>query len=291
MNTVGKILVILNFLFAVIVGVFLVMHVALSTQWKDAYVALKREADVMKSAGNTNAKATQSVLGDYRNAQLENEKLKQKMKDTETQMQGMEDSYKIKIEELNHKVKDGDISLQEALKAKQRLTDEIAQLNQTIKDRETFIVRLEADVKTINLQARNFEAQAKIGQIRNENLLEQLQESTRKLARIEAGVNPDLAPVRNPNEPNPPTVQVNGVIELVDGKDGLVQISLGTDHGVNKNHTLDVYRVRPEAKYLGMIRIVEAYHHKSVGRLVASGNPALRPQLRTDDLVTSKITR
>jgi hypothetical protein len=35
---------------------------------------------------------------------------------------------------------------------------------------------------------------------------------------------------------------------------------------------------------------VEAFHHTSVGRLVPVGNPALRPEVKVNDLVTSKIS-
>ena len=104
-----------------------------------------------------------------------------------------------------------------------------------------------------------------------------------------SGVNPDTAVITNPNQPNPPAVNINGKIELVDGD--LVQVTLGTDHGLAKNNTLDVYRVQPSPKYLGMIRIVDAKDHSSVGRLIPMGNAAFRPQLMKGDLVTSKITR
>jgi len=68
-----------------------------------------------------------------------------------------------------------------------------------------------------------------------------------------------------------------------------VQISLGTDHGVNKNNTLDVFRTTPEVKYLGMVRILEANHRESVARLIPSGNAAFRIQLKQGDIVSSKI--
>ena len=84
-------------------------------------------------------------------------------------------------------------------------------------------------------------------------------------------------------------VQVNGKVEKVEGD--LMQISLGTDHGVLKNNTLDVYRLSPEPKYLGMVRIVDANLHHSVARLVPVGNAQFRTPLRVGDLVTSKLTK
>ena len=49
MNTIGKTLVILNLVFALVVGGFLVIDFATRNNWKTAYEALKREMDVAKS--------------------------------------------------------------------------------------------------------------------------------------------------------------------------------------------------------------------------------------------------
>ena len=94
--------------------------------------------------------------------------------------------------------------------------------------------------------------------------------------------------MRDPNGPNPPAVMVNGKIEKVDGVD-LVLLSLGTDHGVAKGNTLDVYRTEPVPKYLGMVRIIDAEHHRSVARLIPTSNGAYRAKLQAGDLVTSKL--
>ncbi len=164
-----------------------------------------------------------------------------------------------------------------------RLRDEIEVLAKTLKDREKAMIQLEADKKTLGIEAVTLEAQVKALQFRNEKLLEALRD---EVARAAKGDKP-IVEGRNPNEPNPPSVLVNGKIEKV--ANGIVQISLGLDHGVGKNHTLDVYRLKPEPKYLGMIRIVEANQHTSIGRLVPLGN-AVRPTLQVDDLVTSRLT-
>ena len=204
----------------------------------------------------------------------------------------MNDANTATIKDLNNKLLAKDLVVQDSLKTQQRLTDEIAGLNKTIKDRETLVNTLQTDITGFQIAARNFEALAKARQAQNLYLLDNVQDLTRKLARFETGANPDVINLRNPNDPNPPAVAVDGKIERVDGTDGtLIQITLGTDHGVNKNNTLDVYRMTPTLKYLGMVRIVDAYHQKSVARFVYTGNAAYRPQLLVDDKVTSKITR
>jgi hypothetical protein len=44
-------------------------------------------------------------------------------------------------------------------------------------------------------------------------------------------------------------------------------ISVGSDAGLAKDHTLEVCRLKPAPKYLGMFRIIELSQHKAVGRL------------------------
>ena len=121
----------------------------------------------------------------------------------------------------------------------ERQQKEIILLEKTIAEREALIVELEADMKVVRVQAANFEGLARARQTQNEILLQLVRELTRKVALLESGGKPKA--VGKPNELNPPAVNVNGKIEKVDDKDPtLVQISLGTDHGINKNHTLQV---------------------------------------------------
>jgi hypothetical protein len=91
----------------------------------------------------------------------------------------------------------------------------------------------------------------------------------------------------DPNKPNPPSEQVDGKIEKVDGD--IVLINLGADQGLRMGNTLDVYRREPEAKYLGVIRIMEARPTQSVARLIAPAAPKSAAKLLPGDLVTSKV--
>ncbi len=291
MNTIGKILVILNFLFAVIVGVLLVMDFATRNQWKDAYMALKKETETVAKVSGTNQVSMAKVANDYKQAKDDAEKLSQDLKNAQSERQVMEDLYKVEKAQLEGQLANAQTSITQLDLTQKRHVFEIAHLNGVIKDRENAIVRLEADIKRYRSDAVQFESLAKTRQIQNENLLEQLRQTTRKLAQVEAGVGGgDMAGgVRDPNGPNPPAVTVNGKIEKVDVD--LVVLSLGTDHGIAKGNTLDVYRTAPDAKYLGMVRIIDANHHQSVARLMPTGNAAFRAKLREGDLVTSKLLK
>lgn len=287
MNTVGKILVILNFLFAVIVGAFLVVDVATRNQWKEKYFELLKEANMSTKSREVTMAATGNVVRDYKDLQIELEQSHQRLIDQEVAAKAMIATLRVDIADRDNKLTDAALSLKQALIAKQRLTDEIAVLNSSITDRESTIVQLQASVKVFRQQAQQFETQSRTRQIQNEHLLEQLREATLALSREKAGVTPDRMRVRNPNDPNPPAFKIDGKIEKVEGT--LVQLTLGTDHGLQEDNTLDVYRLQPNPQYLGMVRIVDARHHSSVGRLIPSGSGASKLQPREGDLVTSKF--
>src|SRR5262249_47498041 len=121
---------------------------------------------------------------------------------------------------------------------------------------------------------------------RNLRMLEQLKSmgqelevAKRKLANLGAAGGGTLAK-------NPPPEDVEGVITEADAKTGLVTISIGSDSGINVGHPLEVYRLKPEPKYLGTIRVLDAQAHKAVGRLTA---PPRYGPLKEGDIVAVKI--
>src|SRR5262249_21298430 len=96
------------------------------------------------------------------------------------------------------------------------------------------------------------------------------------------------ASVRDPNYENPPPAYVKGKVEKVLPGQNLVEINLGSDMGVNKDNTLEVYRMRPRPEYLGRLRIVDAHHRTAIGQMVRTGGAAA-PTLREGDEVASTI--
>jgi hypothetical protein len=293
MNAVGKTLVILNFIFAVIVGLFLVMDFALRNQWKEAYLELKKHEDAVVSVSKANTEALKKIANDNVKLQADIDALNDKIKDNDEKAKAQQAILVAEKDDLKLQSVNAGIALMESVKAKQRLTDEVAHLNTVIKDREVAIVNLEANIKRYRNDAVQFEGLFKTAKIQNENLLQQLQGVTADLVKAQAGIGGgggEGPGMRDPSAPNPPAVNVNGKIEKVDGTD-LVLLTLGTDHGVNKGNTLDVYRTQPQPKYLGMVRIIDANHHHSVARVVPTGNAAFRPKLLEGDLVTSKLSK
>ncbi len=69
-------------------------------------------------------------------------------------------------------------------------------------------------------------------------------------------------------EKNPPAQDVEGVVKKVDAS-GLVTISVGSDAGLVKGHTLEVFRTTaPTPKYMGTIQVLETTRTEAVCRPV-----------------------
>src|SRR5439155_12617510 len=127
------------------------------------------------------------------------------------------------------------------------------------------VAKREMEIQTAQAEATNYRNQAlseasaaKTAIERARGLLEQLKQKELEIAKLQQGpAGTKTASVRDPNYENPPPTDVKGkVVEIMPGRN-LVQINLGSDMGVNKDNTLEVYRMRPRAEYLGRLRIVE----------------------------------
>jgi hypothetical protein len=84
---------------------------------------------------------------------------------------------------------------------------------------------------------------------------------------------------------NPPAKDVEGVIKRVDTGSGLVTISVGSDAGLVKGNTLEVFRTAPTPKYLGTLQVVDTKPTEAVCRSV--GRMPGAPQV--GDRVASRL--
>jgi hypothetical protein len=133
-----------------------------------------------------------------------------------------------------------------------------------------------------------FEIRATALEETNKQLLERSQDLVKENALLKKQL---LAGTTTPtgvttislSAPNPPSFAVDG--KVMDANDGLVEISIGSDAGLLKGHTLDVFRLGAKSQYLCMIRLITVEPHRSVGQIV--GKPAM-PVQRGDN-VASKI--
>jgi hypothetical protein len=167
-----------------------------------------------------------------------------------------------------------------------RRQDEVKSLEGRLADTNARYLRLQGDFK----QEQDKEMAATIAynseHERNLRLLDmhktvvqELDAAKKRLANLGAAT--QVAMTRNP-----PPEDVEGIVTESDAKTGLATISIGSDHGLSVGNTLEVYRTKPEPKYLGTIRILDTQAHQAVGRLTA---PPRYGPIKEGDIVATKI--
>jgi hypothetical protein len=67
---------------------------------------------------------------------------------------------------------------------------------------------------------------------------------------------------------NPPPDNIEGLVRTAD-PGGLLKLTIGSDSGLAKGHTLEIYRLSPipsQSKYLGRVRILDVTPHEAVAQ-------------------------
>ena len=287
MTIVGKILVILVFIMSLATGAFFVIDYSTRTNWKAAYDTLSKEMVVLQANSQQYGPTTSRLNAEAAKFRAEAENLKQRLIDEEQKAKARETLLSGQIDDANNRAKDADLIIAKAQGESDRLRLENKDLTETIKKRESLILTLEKKNQEYRNDAVANENLAKAMQDRNATLLAQVQELTKALALAQTGKGLDNRASKDPNALNPPSTYVKGTIVKVHPEDKtLVEISIGSDQGVVKNNTLEVYRMKPRPEYLGTIRVLDARHQNSVGRLMREGTTTIR-QLQEGDIVAT----
>jgi len=161
-----------------------------------------------------------------------------------------------------------------------RLQEEVKSLRKEVRRRDQAILVLTEEVKKVRQEAVEARNSAEAVKVRMAKLQALLVIKERIIEQF-------MAAARERKPVNIPIPLVKGTITKVDAKAGLVEIDVGGDVGLKKDHYLEVYRLKPRAEYLGRIRLLEVYNHNSVGRLetrLAKGQA-----LQVGDSVTTRL--
>ncbi len=141
------------------------------------------------------------------------------------------------------------------------LLKEIADLKARLAEAEKKAPKKEEEAK------KPQEEQVKALQEIHRQLHSRLQEMDRDLALMKATLDSLTASARNAK--NPPAEKIEGLIKAIDPS-GLVKLTLGSDAGLQRGHTLEVFRLNAkdpkQNKYLGTIRVIEVSPNESVAQ-------------------------
>jgi hypothetical protein len=281
MNTLGKILVFINLLFSLITGALIIMVFITRSQWQAGYGTLQarfvreRESHIatINARNDMAAKKEQEIqavtnekkgLAD-RLALAEKTVLDEKTKRLDAQRQVTEKDATIeKLKAMNEnreaEVKKIDGLLAEAIKENVKLV----QSNKELAEK-----KVEFEIKYLSTKERNEQLVIQVQNLLKENEQMRLGNAARSNVLVR----------------NPPPEDIKGRVKATD-QSGLVTINLGSDSGLSKGNTLEVFRLAPKPTYLGTLRITDVRPNEAVGRLVSSNR---RGGLQVGDEVASEI--
>jgi hypothetical protein len=285
MSTFGKVLVVLQIAFSVLLMAFAAGVSSVQTNWK------QKEAETSKqlSKAKTDLSGAQQEVQKVRTAQVLAEK---KLKDAADKAQGDADATRTRNKQLQAQLTqartelstvraEAEIAGQEARARRDEavsMRDINAQLHQS---RDELITRNreEAD-KIVNLEQSARTMQEKHNQVLSKYAI------LEKFIRIK-GFDADPKELAGMTEP-PPVLESIVLNTKKGGRNGqdLVEIGVGSDVGLAKGHKLYVYRADGKPKYMGTIRLEMVDYRTAVGVVIDSTKNG---EIRVGDNVTTKL--
>jgi hypothetical protein len=286
MTAIGKIFVILNLLFSLVVAGFIVVVYAARTNWADAAKQWKAAQEV----ANASRQATMDELAQaQRTAADQINKLNQEIASRDQKIQAAKADLENQAKELEAIKKGGNkegasfLALQTELK-KQK--DEVTGLEKQVKEKDDQIVTLTTAKNDANNAKVAAEIKANSYQGKAERLEARVREAETeivKLRRVGGGGAGGIALV---STANPPPQNVEGIVTETTPRGDLMKISIGSDAGLARGHTLDVFRLKPTPQYLGQIRLTDVRAAEAVGVPVDK----LKYPVQKGDFVANDVT-
>jgi hypothetical protein len=258
MTLTGKILVVLNMM----MGVFFMGFAMIVYETRDN---LRKEITTLNNTLNkTNGDLVQSrtalAASTEEQAKLQTEKQQESEKYQQeiASLTSATNTLKKELADFRTRVAKDESVASKATDNQTIRDDEITQLR---KFREELIAQKSAMLKE-NTELKDKLQQAtndlKLTQARNEDIVNQVSELERYIAAVRQsykipGPEELLTAVGAQAPPPPPDVE--GIVTRVDKEGKFFQISLGEDDGVRPGQQLQVWRQKPEPKYLGSVKV------------------------------------
>jgi len=282
MSGVGKILVFVNLLFSVVVGAFIIMVYVARTNWVATYHELENRYKAQSAeleTFRTDAQAARDQGSkDVTTAQAELKKIKDDLAVKEGQLKALTDQLTAEKE----KTTTGTASTVAVQEESLRRTEEMKRLDVQIKtltdQRNASLIEqnklrdrsIAVEIENKTLKDRNNQMALQLENMGKDNI------RLRNLGGASGG--------GTMTAKNPPLENIEGIVTKTDTQSGLLTLSIGSDAGLTKGHTLEIFRLSPN-KYLGTVRIVDVTAHEAVAR------PTSRPTtpIQQGDRVASKI--
>src|SRR5262245_3006688 len=284
MTYVGKTLVFVILVMALAqAGLQIMFHVA-QANWVDGYTKLNdryRAVQADNDAYQADAKAARDQRdADVAAVKAEMDKVVKQLQDKEAELQARNKE----LQQTKGQSTQSDASLASSEIGNARRPDENKNLDVALKERETRINDLATTNNDLRDRAVRAEIESKSVNEKNQNLVTQIEELSKELVRAKNGGPASAGSAGSMTAKNPPPENVEGVVKTTDPSSGLLTLSVGSDSGVLKGHTLEVFRMNPP-KYLGTVKIMDSRPNEAVGKPISKPSGTIQP----GDRVASKI--
>lgn len=276
MNTMGKILVWVNLAFSLVTAGLIIVVFAARTNWKTAYdkaVANQKVAEANALTYHEEAEETR------RQTELERTKLADRLAQVEKEFNREAAENKnwvaryADLEKLSKNVAVVSGSTTEELA---RRASEVDQLKARVIDRDNRMLEMQKEKDEFRHRAVAAELNLKSEQERNSQLLAEV-ERAHQATTVRAPATGGTPTNRVTPDRYPPPEDVEGIVTQVDPQTGYITLSIGSDAGLRKNNTLEVYRLKPEPKYLGTVQILDVRPKESVAKPIGTRRITILP--------------
>jgi hypothetical protein len=267
------------FIMALIVSVYIGR-----TDWHRAYDEVLKDRDVAKQNAQTAidevAKRDAAINQLTVQVQQGQDNLAKAQANAAAEMARRQAQVELKdqqIAQLNINRNSERQELQASQKEKDYLRDRVASLDKELNAanlhvQESDNARVDAEINLRKTQDRNERLLAE-----NERL------NKDAVAAKNAALNAGTA--SNGPKRRAPAEDVEGVVKSTDAQSGYITITIGSDAGLTKGDTLEVYRFKPEAAYLGTVEIIAVRADQAVAKPMGR----LRGAIQVGDRVSSNI--
>jgi multidrug efflux pump subunit AcrA (membrane-fusion protein) len=273
MNLVGKIFVMLIFVFSILfMGISIAVYQT-HKNWRDVIfraqpdptdpvnkpIGLKFQLDeARKKLENLTAERNR-LETELQTEKATRRQVLAKLESELTEVRRERDQLALQEADLRQKASDADANVR---KLTQTLDARLAEIDQLRKDiNDARVLRDEKFEQVVQLTDQLHQAQGELERLKLQNLM-----LAKQFAKARNVLMTHDLPLELPPDGQPP--RLDGVV-LASSANGLVEISLGSDDGLLKGHKLDVYRRRGgESKYLGRIEVLQVLPDKAVAKIL-----------------------
>lgn len=274
MTIVGKILVFIVLAFSLVICGFTIMSYAARVNYD---LALK-EANKLAKTAQLNAQqfheeaARAQAEADNRvaAAQAENKSLREELEGNKARIDG----YTKSLNEANARASQFETMAKAAQADVKRRQEDVDKLRETLAEQINQTGKLVKEKNELRDRAVAAEIQVKALSDRIVRMENQIREAEKTIFVLQqnAGSTSRTLAARGTN---PPPEHIEGLVKTAD-PGGLLKLTIGSDSGLVKGHTLELFRLSPiaaQSKYLGKVRILDVTPQEAVaqpiGRLTA----------------------